>query len=277
MISLLSAGGRTAAETNGSSFAGQFRHHHDAPGLIIMFSMLSTGRLWLSGTALLLDALILAAYTTSGACATPVAPVASRQHYPTSDPPLSERTDLRGNVSADRTLSARDLELVLELSAYLVDKGNRWSAREEAAEDLGRLGHRFAIPALLAVLRDENELAGVRQSCVLPLTNILHKQAVFHLIEDVLGSDSPDVVIDAHTWLAQMVEDGVELDLQWDLPRHLQPPQYDPAKQSRAEYNRDRTQWLIKRARFLQQEWRAWWKAHKDKPIDLNRTDRWIY
>jgi hypothetical protein len=109
--------------------------------------------------------------------------------YPVSAPSFKERRseggDLLGNIPADRRLSPSDSWLLANLSDYLIDKGQT-SGRTRAARELGYLGHKHAIPALLAVARDTSERLAVRGDCVIALGMIRDKRIVDFMINEFL-------------------------------------------------------------------------------------------
>lgn len=107
--------------------------------------------------------------------------------YPQTSPPISERSDLSDKISGTRPLSLEDLNVLLGLSQFVActeDESNRNQANLHwALRDLGRLGHAYAVPALLAVIRNEEISPGLRIEAVTALSRIRDKRVVDHLID----------------------------------------------------------------------------------------------
>lgn len=166
--------------------------------------------------------------------------------------------DLHGNIPADRPLSPEDRRLVLDLSDFLIDKQNDSGPREWAAKDLGYLGHRYGIPALLAVLRDESDEFGVRQRAVIALSMIRDKRAVRYLIEGGLGSGDKGIGEQTLWELVQFAGGPNELRDKFYVSGFKPPPR---AQKERKEYLKT---------------WLDWWAAKQDE-IDLERVERFAY
>lgn len=166
--------------------------------------------------------------------------------------PLRHRKDLTHDLDADRALSPSDLALLLELSQFLIDKSNDRYDRATAADDLGRLGHSYAVPALLAVIRDEKDIAKVRSRCVWALSVIKDKRNVEFIIDEAIGGD---LYFNGLSNLVRFVGRPPELkNSSWWAG--VTPPPGDPKE----------------REAYLE-IWRQWWKKNRDK-IELNRTER---
>lgn len=171
---------------------------------------------------------------------------------------LARRDDLSGEISATRPLKAEDLALLLKLSNYLIDHENdEVGARGPAAIALGRLGHVYGMPALLAVIRDENADGGTRVRCIAGLSMIRNPRAVDYLIEDGLGMDPSldhQTIID----IVQFVGRPPEL-ADSSFAMGVRPPPKDPAE----------------RKAYLD-IWRKWWDQ-KRKTAKLTRSYRGVY
>lgn len=193
------------------------------------------------------------------------------------DVPLADRLstvkigDLTGNIPADRPLTLQELDYILRLSDYLIDKQNDWSSRDAAANILGDLGHQYAIPALLAVLRDEKDNSEVRQRVVAALSKIRDKRVIGWLIEDALGSGENRLAMQALEDLPQLVG-GPNVQEGFDL---MPPPPSDNLE----AYRKENAKYLQKFYQHAQKAWRAWWKENRDR-IDnakLGRGGQWAY
>ena len=164
--------------------------------------------------------------------------------------------DLVGNIAADRDLDAQDRDYVATLSDYLIDGSNDWLWRETAAERLGDCGHRSGLPALLAVVRDEEENEDVRRAAVRALTFVRDPRVVGYVVEAVLAKPSPkNLVFEALDDLAQFSGIPPELAAPKRLPPVLPPPEDEADRRKYAE------------------TWLRWWAAQGDAP-PLNRMHR---
>lgn len=166
-----------------------------------------------------------------------------------------EKNGFAGNIEADRPLDESDRTFILSLADYLVDKRNEWGDRRYAAELLGLFGHRYGIPALMAVVRDEHDVRMVRQEATESLSKILDKRVVRCLIGDGLGSDSPAVQLQAWEDLPQMVGGPEELYSTSYRTSYKPPPK-----------NEDELK------KYLD-VWIKWWEKHRDK-AKLSRGPR---
>ena len=138
------------------------------------------------------------------------------------------------------------MQLVLDPSQYLIDKRFDDGTRERAASDLDMLGHQYAIPALVAVLRDETDVPQVRQRCIRALRMIRDKRAVVHLIDDALGSEHRQLVRDAMWDLTEFAGRPPKL-ADPSFVGGIKPPPEDP--EQRSEYFKT---------------WHDWWDKVKD-------------
>lgn len=169
------------------------------------------------------------------------------------------RQDLKGEISARRDLDAADLDLVLQLSRYLLDPDHHWVDREMVAESLGLLGHRYAYPALLAVLRDENEHAGVRQRCAIALGLICDKRSVDYLLSSGITADHMNVSGESYTSFVRLVG-GPDLT---PIVADIKPPEFLPGddRESLRRKNREHYNACQKKTIPALQ---AWWKEHRE-------------
>ncbi|MHC4401734.1 MAG: HEAT repeat domain-containing protein [Planctomycetota bacterium] len=141
---------------------------------------------------------------------------------------------------ADRDLSENELKELFRLCDILIDKRKDWGDREVAVNQLSeKFSHKYAIPALLAVLRDETDHSGVRQRCVLALSWTADRKVLDYLIEALLDDDM-NVWYQAHH------------QLEW-----LTGPQEVPLGRFGPERN-------LEMRKRLHQWWRDWWDAHRD-------------
>jgi hypothetical protein len=163
--------------------------------------------------------------------------------------------DLSGNIDADRELSKEDRTFITRLSDYLIDKNYDWGDRVSAARWLGVFGHRDGIPALLAVMRDENDMDEVRRHAAKSLSMILDKRNVRYLIENGLGSDNATVQLQAWEDLPQMVG-GPDEFYSTQYRTFYKPPPED--EEQLKEYI---------------DVWLKWWKKHS-KSAKLSRINR---
>jgi hypothetical protein len=112
--------------------------------------------------------------------------------------------------AADRDLTLRELDELLHLSDFAIDKRNDWLDRN---------------PALTAIVRDETDRdPGVRQRAVVALSRIRDKRVIEVLIETLLDKDR-DVADQANEQLAKIVHgDPVPEPLppDWDSPERRQ-------------------------------------------------------
>jgi HEAT repeat protein len=179
--------------------------------------------------------------------------VGAKSAYPQSDPPIWKRRteggDLFGRIAADRKLDIKDINLVADLSDYLIDKGKS-DFRHRATQDLGWLGHKYGIPALLAVARDTSERLTVRGDCVIALGMIRDKRVVDFMINEFLRD--PQFESAALAALVGLVGRPPQLyDTSWaGSVRH---PPNDPKQ----------------RAVYID-TWRNWWKGIRDE-VQLGR------
>lgn len=180
----------------------------------------------------------------------------SPAQYPAKED-LDRREDLQGDIAADRALSAKELDLLLRLSDLLIDTRANRVDRGWAARDLGILGHKYAIPALVAVLRDESDNMGVRQRAATALSMIRDKRTVEYLISDGLGSNSSFFATEVLSDLVQFAGRPPEL-ADASYRAGVKPPPKDP----------------VERKKYLE-TWHQWWKKNRDK-IKLNRSERFI-
>lgn len=162
----------------------------------------------------------------------------SGNDYPLSEPIWKGR-NLGGNISADRPLDLRDLDLLLRLSRFLIDKRNDGAKRGTAAGNLGALGHQYAIPALLAVIRDEEDNSDVRARATIALSQIRDKRVVDYLI------DMLDENLTAHYQLIKITGAGIGFGVEHDT--------------------------AVKRQK-LQAEWRTWWNKNRERAYLRSRT-----
>ena len=168
---------------------------------------------------------------------------------------LTARKDLQGQLSAERSLSTEDLALLLGLSNYAIDKRYDIHARENVVRMLGTFGHQYAIPALAAILRDENDDPGLRLQAARALTRIRDSKVVTILIEDALGSGNQWFEVEILSELSQFVGGPPQLRDQSFRGGFRFPPK---DKQGREEYLK---------------VWRDWWEDARDEAV-MNRAFR---
>ena len=100
---------------------------------------------------------------------------------------------------ANRELTDEEISKLFELSNRLINKNNGSSDRWFIAEKLGKwsVGHKNAIPALLAVLRDETEDQRLRYKSLTSISRITDKTSIDILIETMTDEDP---FIGARAW-----------------------------------------------------------------------------
>ena len=99
---------------------------------------------------------------------------------------------------ANRSLNKEEISKLFDLSHLLIDKNRSLRDRLFAPEKLVVLiGHRNAIPVLLAVLRDEKEDQDLRYRCLSAISRITDKTSIDILIETMTDQDP---VIGARAW-----------------------------------------------------------------------------
>eukprot|EP00913_Durusdinium_trenchii_P008969 g8435.t1 len=103
--------------------------------------------------------------------------------------------NLLGNIPADRILKTTDVRLLLMLSNIATDKHYHEIDREASVICIGRLGHRFGIPPLLAVLREPSETDELRVVAIFALSQIADKRAIDHLVDLLRDESLGDVLI----------------------------------------------------------------------------------
>jgi HEAT repeat protein len=131
--------------------------------------------------------------------------------------------------------------MLLTTSLTLIDKEQEPGARDSAAWALGeRVHHTYAMPALIAVLRDHTDEPSVRQRCVIVLGESGDQRAVDVLIE-ALFDPSYNVASEADYRLGEMTH--------WPLPIS-EPLGRDPNSDYRC-------------ARY--EAWRDWWRKNRGK------------
>lgn len=111
------------------------------------------------------------------------------------------------NLDANRELSNEDRKNILALADFLIDKRFGRGPRESAAKDLGRYGHSLAIPALLAVIRDEEDNIEVRKRAVLALGKIRDKRIVMYIVEEGFGSGNNQLILSSMDALGGSLSD----------------------------------------------------------------------
>jgi len=217
----------------------------------------------------------------------------SLKRYPEyqGDVPLAERIstrkngDLTGNIAANRPLNRHDRDYILGLSDFIIDKQNDPGMRRSATHNVGLFGHQIAIPALLAVLRDDKDSKEVQREAVNALSKIKDKRVVDYLIEDGLGSEHIEVASQASDDLAQLVGGplaqipGVAQRVPKDLnDPDLEAPNFAEYREGRGdEYKKRYREYLRNLYQHKQMVWRDWWKKNRARVSDegLNRAERW--
>jgi HEAT repeat protein len=150
---------------------------------------------------------------------------------------------------ADRELTEQELKELLSLTDFLIDKQKDPFDRRQAALRLGaKFRHKYATPALLAVLRDENDHVAVRQRCVMTLGRTADRRVIDYLIEALLDREM-NVWIEAHRKLELLTG-----------PQEVQLGRFGPKSDS-------------ERHKRVHKWWRDWWEAHRDDfPITWNEA-----
>jgi hypothetical protein len=142
-------------------------------------------------------------------------------------------------LAADRKLSAAELDELLAMSDVLISKREDPGRRRGVANRLGEdVAHKYAIPALVAVLRDPREDDDVRIKCVLALSWIRDKRVLDFLI-DALSDSNSGVAFEAHSQLQKLTEQSFEYE-RFDE---------DPKSEMRQS---------------LHKKWHDWWESHRD-------------
>jgi hypothetical protein len=124
------------------------------------------------------------------------------------------------------------------------------SKRKSAIGYLGRLGHVHAIPALLAVIRDEENHDGSRGEAIIALSRIRDKRVVDHLI-DMLDDDIGET---ANIQLFKIT--GVAIGVISKPIGIVVSKEFDT---------------LADRLK-IQDEWRAWWNRNRERAYLRSRT-----
>ncbi len=149
---------------------------------------------------------------------------------------------LRAPPAANRELDPETLKRIVELSDVLIDKRSNSGERWKAANRFGRdLAHKYAIPALVLVLRDPTDNERVRQKCVIALSRIRDERVVDYLIEAILDRNV-NVATQAEVQLRMLTGQRFEPDFK--LP---------PAGTEARRKHQDR--------------WRAWWGENRGRVV----------
>jgi hypothetical protein len=168
--------------------------------------------------------------------------------YPVTNPSVPERHsiggDLLGNIAADRRLSTKDLDLLTKICDYVVDK-SKPVQRRRAAREIGYMGHKYGIPALLAVIRDDAESDSLKREAVRALGMIRDDRVVELLIDEALPNPEFD-----HQTMPSLV--GLI-----GIPREL----YDTSFRGSVRWPPED----IKKRAAYREVWRNWWKEVREK------------
>ena len=137
----------------------------------------------------------------------------------------------------NRNLNLHELDNVLRATELLISRDSvDLQDRQQAVADLGISTHKYAIPALLAVIYDKNDDLKLRIQCVGVLGVIRHRLSVEHLI---------DLHDDATLWFKarDALLDIANLDWR-DLKKTLDPAEGSPSPKQ------------------LKVFWVKWWREH---------------
>ncbi|MFT5322612.1 MAG: hypothetical protein ACI8P0_000447 [Planctomycetaceae bacterium] len=222
-------------------------------------------------------------FTTSGICSHPLIAQERdrnglRPTAMTKELVLELRQDLLRrlsgkNINAHRDLNDKDKTAILKLSIMLIDETSEIH-RGKAAGLLAAFGHVYCLPALCAVICNSRDDRSLRIDCAFALTELLDKRAVYHLIEDVFGvlaRDEPDIVVDIHNFMIQMITSGHP-----ECYFKEAPPVRNRPVETWEKFAPRRREWELRRARFYHSEWKKWWKVNADRKMTFDRTGRWV-
>lgn len=97
----------------------------------------------------------------------------------------TNRRNLAKDLNAGRPLHLWELEALLRFADVVIDKRADHGERHAAIRCLGMLGHKYAIPPLLAVLRDKSESFAIRDLCITALAATSDIRVVGLLINEM--------------------------------------------------------------------------------------------
>ncbi len=128
----------------------------------------------------------------------------------------SAETDIEGSERlakfSHRELSESELRELVTLSDTLIDQDASVSSRRLAVQKLGQeIRHRYAIPALLAVARNQSDDSVTRRKSVEALSYIADRRIVDFLI-DALSDNDRSVVTKAWQQLVKITGQRLPID-----------------------------------------------------------------
>lgn len=160
---------------------------------------------------------------------------------------------------AERILSSEEVTKLVELTIKILqskDWGERLDACREIAYDIG---HKAAIPVLVAVITNPKELMYVRSGAIQALANIPDKEAIEKLLkiaeEGIKRKER--VIYDTAFYVLHRLLQLSHIDLKEEPPREI------------------RNQKLWEEAKGSPEKqlaiYKALWEWQKDKPIDMRK------